>query len=127
MQLRHGHVVFMYLLFLHYFFEGCWIFCWCMMHDGCLVVFAWKCRLFCRHAHSWCRVHFFHHVKFFFRFRQQIGFPGWGQLLGRFIRFLELLSLGSSPGHRYTVCQSISSFYCIFYCNFSCTVPVYTY
>ena len=28
----------------------------------------------------WCSVHFFHHVKFFFRFRQQIGFPLWGQL-----------------------------------------------
>ena len=35
MQLRHGHVVFMYLLILHYFFEGGVLnFFLCMMHDA---------------------------------------------------------------------------------------------
>ena len=31
-------------------------------------------------AHVQCRVHFFHHVEFYFRLRQQISFPVWGQL-----------------------------------------------
>ena len=52
---------------------------WCKIHNGCLVVLASKCRLFCTLAHARCRVHFFYHVKFFFRFRQLIGFPVWGQ------------------------------------------------
>ena len=49
------------------------------LHYG-LVVFANKCRLFCTCTHAQCRVHFFHHVKFYFRFGQLIGFPVWGQL-----------------------------------------------
>ena len=47
-------------------------------HYG-LVVFPKKCRLFCTQAHAQCRVHFFHHLKFYFRFRQLIGLPVWGQ------------------------------------------------
>ena len=39
--------------------------------DYGLVVFANKCRLFCT---SKCHVNFIHHVKFYFRLRQLIGF-----------------------------------------------------
>ena len=39
-----------------------------------------KNRLFCTCAHAWCHIHFFHHGKFYFRFRQLIAFPVSGQL-----------------------------------------------
>ena len=40
-----------------------------------LVVFAWKCRLFCLFAHGQCRVYYIYHVEFHFRFEHLITFP----------------------------------------------------
>ena len=45
-----------------------------------LVVFAWKCRLFCLFAHGQCRVYYIYHVEFHFRFEHLITFPVWYQL-----------------------------------------------
>ena len=39
-----------------------------------------KSRLWWTCAHAQCRIHFFRHVEFYFRFRQLISFPVWGQL-----------------------------------------------
>ena len=62
---------------------------WFMMHDAwCTMHNTWwmlsrlclKSCLFCTYAHAWCHTHFFHHVKFYFRYRQLISFPVSGQL-----------------------------------------------
>ena len=46
----------------------------------CLSHFCIKSRLLWTCAHAQCRIHFFHHVEFYFRFRHLISFPVWGQL-----------------------------------------------
>ena len=38
-----------------------------------------KSRLWWTCAHAQCRIHFFRHVEFYFRFRQLISIPVWGQ------------------------------------------------
>ena len=44
----------------------------------CFSNFCLKSRLFWTCAHVQCRVHFFHHVEFYFLLRQRIAFPVWG-------------------------------------------------
>ena len=102
MQLRHGHVVFYVLnLFALFFLKvgGVWKHflihdAFCMMYDAGYTLLnavppppsLWsyrlclRNRLFCTCAHAWCHIHFFHHVKFYFRFGQLIAFPVSGQL-----------------------------------------------
>ena len=100
MQLRHRHVVFYVLNLFALFFlmvgGGLKTFfgTWCIMHDAGYTLLnavppppsLWsyrlclKSRLFCTCAHAWCHIHFFHHVKFYFRLRQLIAFPVSGQL-----------------------------------------------
>ena len=46
-----------------------------------LVVFAWKCRLFCLCSHGQCRVYYIYHVEFHFQFGHLITYPVWHQLL----------------------------------------------
>jgi len=96
-----GMLFFMYSICLHYFFKGVGGGGWkhffdtrCIMHDAGYTLLnavppppsLWsyrlclKSRLFCTCAHAWCHIHFFHHVKFYFRFRQLIAFPVSGQL-----------------------------------------------
>ena len=45
-----------------------------------LVVFAWKCRLFCLCVHGQCRVYYIYHVEFHFRFKNLLAYPVWHQL-----------------------------------------------
>ena len=40
-----------------------------------LVVVVWKWRVFCMHTHVHCRVHYIHHVEFYFQFGHLITFP----------------------------------------------------
>ena len=46
----------------------------------CFSCFCLKSRLFWTCAHVQCRLHIFHHIEFYFRLRQRIAFPVWGQL-----------------------------------------------
>ena len=40
-----------------------------------MVVFAWKCRLFCLCAHVQCRLCYIYHVEFHFQLRRMLSFP----------------------------------------------------